>query len=139
MEPETIYTMNSDLLSQCTVWNFETKKTTKVYDLDKLSSQDLYDVFLSGATPFLTIENPNAKTDRELVVFRDSFGSSLVPLLVADYKTVTLVDTRYIYPNMVFEPMVGQDQPLLEMHGQDVLFLYSTLVVNNSYSLKRIQ
>ena len=139
MESETIYTMNSELLSQCTVWNFETGKTTAVYDMEKLTSMDLYDVFLSGASAFLTIENPNAKTDRELVVFRDSFGSSLVPLLVADYQKVTLVDTRYIYPHMVFEPMQGKDAPLLEMNGQDVLFLYSTLVVNNSYSLKRMQ
>jgi len=139
MDPETMYTMNSQLLSGCTVWNFETGKTTQVYDMEKLSSRDLYDVFLSGASAFLTIENPNAKTDRELVVFRDSFGSSLVPLLVADYQKVTLVDTRYIYPHMVFEPMPGKDAPLLEMNGQDVLFLYSTLVVNNSYSLKRMQ
>ena len=29
----------------------------------------------------LSIENPNAETDRELIVFRDSFGSSLAPLL----------------------------------------------------------
>ena len=32
-----------------------------------------------GSVSLLTIENPNADTDRELVIFRDSFGSSSGP------------------------------------------------------------
>ena len=85
-------------------------------------------MFLSGARALLTIENPNAKTDRELIVFRDSFGSSMVPLLLEDYEKVTLVDIRYV-------SSVKLDS-FLDFHGQDVLFLYSTLVLNNSASLK---
>ncbi len=77
---EEITILESDLLSGCTVYNHETGKTGTVYDMNKLTSPDLYDVYLSGAQALLTIENPNAKTDRELVVFRDSYGSSLVPL-----------------------------------------------------------
>ena len=37
----------------------------------------------------LTVDNPNARTDRELVIFRDSFGSSLAPLLLEGYSRVT--------------------------------------------------
>lgn len=128
MEPETVYLMESDLLSKCTVMNYETGKTTSVYDLEKLESRDLYDVFLSGAAALLTIDNPNSATDRELIVFRDSFGSSLVPLLIQDYARVTLIDTRYVATDYL-----GQ---LVDFHGQDVLFLYSTLVLNNSAMLK---
>ena len=128
MEPDTLYLMESDLLSQCTVYDYETGKTGSVYDMTKLDSRDLYDVYLSGAKALLTIENPNAGTDRELIVFRDSFGSSIVPLLMEDYAKVTLVDIRYIQPDLL-----GQ---FLDFHGQDVLFLYSTLVLNNSAALK---
>ena len=71
----------------------------------------------------LKIENPNAKTDRELIIFRDSFGSSMAPLLVQDYAQVTLIDIRYMNQNLL--PM------FVDFHGQDVLFLYSTLVLNN--------
>ena len=99
-----------------------------MYNMDKLESRDLYDVYLSGATPLLTIDNPNAETDRELIVFRDSFGSSLTPLLLKSYKTVTLVDIRYLASDYL-----GQ---FVDFHGQDVLFLYSTLVLNNSGTLK---
>ena len=128
MDPETIYTMENALLSDCTVFNFETGKTTGIYDMDKLQSRDLYDVYLSGAAALLQITNPNAATTRELVVFRDSFGSSLTPLLLKDYAVVTVVDTRYIAPRLLGE--------YLEFDDQDVLFLYSTSILNNSQTIK---
>ena len=128
MDPETMYVMESDLLKDCTVLDWESGKNNAVYDMSKLESRDLYDVFLSGSRSLLTIENPNASTDRELIVFRDSFGSSIVPLLVQDYARVTLVDIRYIQIDVL-----GR---FLEFDGQDVLFLYSTLVLNNSSTIK---
>ena len=128
MEPETMYILENDLLAECLVTNYETGKTSAVYDMEKLTSRDLYDVFLSGAVALQTIENPNAKTDRELIVFRDSFGSSMIPLLIHDYATVTVIDIRYVSSDFL-----GQ---LVDFHGQDVLFLYSTLVLNNSATLK---
>ena len=128
MEPETICYLSNPLLEGCTVYNYETGKTTKVYDLEKLQSRDLYDIYLSGATALLQITNPAATTDRELVVFRDSFGSSLIPLLVKDYATVTVVDTRYIAADLLGQYLTFDDQ--------DVLFLYSTLILNSSGALK---
>ena len=128
MEPDEMILMESDLLRQCTVYDHETGKAGSVYDMTKLDSRDLYDVFLSGAKALLTIENPNAGTDRELIGFRGSFGSAIVPLLMSDYAKVTLVDIRYLQPTLL-----GQ---LLDFHGQDALFLYSTLVLNSSAALK---
>lgn len=128
MEAEELFVMTGPVLDQCTVYNHETGKTTGIYDWEKLSSRDLYDVYLSGAAALLTVENPNAETDKELIVFRDSFGSSLVPLLLKDYKTVTLVDIRYLSGDLL-----GQ---FVDFHGQDVLFLYSTLILNSSNTLK---
>ena len=128
MQPETMYLMKSQVLDACSVYDHETGKTGSVYDLSKLDSRDLYDVYLSGARALLTIENPYGQTGKELIVFRDSFGSSMVPLLVQDYSKVTLVDTRYISSSLL-------DQ-FLDFHGQDVLFLYSTLILNSSSSLK---
>ncbi len=125
---ENLYLMESETLKACRVYNHETKAYTGIYDLKKLSGFDPYDVYLSGAQAMLTIENPNAKADRELIVFRDSFGSSLVPLLVQGYKTVTVVDIRYIRSTLLAEN--------IQFNGQDVLFAYSTSILNNSASLK---
>ena len=128
MAAEELYVMTGDVLDYCTVYDYETGKTGSVYDMTKLESRDLYDVYLSGARALLKIENPNAAGDKELIVFRDSFGSSMVPLLVKDYKTVTVVDIRYIASDLLGN--------FLDFHGQDVLFLYSTLILNSSNSLK---
>ena len=128
MEAETMVVMESELLKDCTVYDYETGKTSVVYDMGKLDSKDLYDVFLSGSKSLLTIENPYGKTDRELIVFRDSFASSLVPLLLQDYAKVTLVDIRYMSSQILGN--------FLDFTGQDVLFLYSTTVLNTEGILK---
>ena len=128
MEPETIRYLTNDEIEACTVYNYENGKTTSVYDMEKLESRDLYDIYLSGAAALLRITNPNGDANRELVVFRDSFGSSLIPLLLKDYGTVTVVDTRYIAADLL-----GQ---FLQFDNQDVLFLYSTLILNSSNVLK---
>ena len=128
MEPETMTILTSDTLEDCIVTNLETGKAAGIYDMEKLTSPDLYDVYLSGAVSLMTIENPNAQEQKELIVFRDSFGSSLVPLLAESYSKITLVDIRYVSSQML--------DAFLTFDGQDVLFLYSSLILNNSATLK---
>lgn len=128
LKSETITYLTNRILDSCRVYNAETNETGGIYNMDKLQRRDPYEMFLSGASPILYIENPNAVSDRELIVFRDSFGSSLIPLLAEGYTKVTLVDTRYISSNYVGD--------YVTFENQDVLFLYSTLVLNNSMVLK---
>ncbi|MFQ8765152.1 MAG: hypothetical protein ACLR8U_00430 [Oscillospiraceae bacterium] len=97
--------------------NFETNQKTAVYDMEKAAGKDPYEMFLSGSVSLLTIENPSAKTDKELVIFRDSFASSLAPLLIDGYTKITLIDIRYL-PSARLGSFVTFD-------NQDVLFLYS--------------
>ena len=108
MEPDRLTYLTNDILDGCTVYNYEAGKT--------------------GSVSLLTIENPQAETDRELVIFRDSFGSSLAPLLVPGYAKVTLADIRYLPSSQIGKYLTFTDQ--------DVLFLYSAPVLNNSDTLK---
>ena len=128
MGTDTILLQENSMIGACTVTHHDTGRTTKVYDRSKMKSETLYDVYLSGATPLLTISNPQAATERELIIFRDSFGSSLVPLLLQDYSSITLVDIRYIASSVI--------DRFVDFHGQDVLFLYSTHLINNSSAMK---
>ena len=128
MAAEDLYVLQNDTLKACTVTDPITGTVSSVYNMDKLTSPDLYDVFLSGAQPLLTIDNPHGQEGKELVIFRDSFGSSLTPLLVQDYSRITLVDIRYIHPDAIGE--------FVTFAEQDVLFLYSTLILNSGRSLK---
>ena len=127
---ETIKYLTNDMLDQCIVTNYDTGRpvSMSVYDMEKAYGKDPYEMFLSGSLALLTIENPNAKTDKELIVFRDSFGSSIAPLLAEGYAKITLVDIRYIQSSLL--------DHFIDFENQDVLFLYSTLVLNNSVTLK---
>lgn len=128
MEADTMRILENDLLDKCIMTNLENNKTGSVYDWEKAEGRDPYEVFLSGSVSMLTIDNPAGEPGRELVVFRDSFGSSLIPLLVQSYSRVTVIDIRYI-PTAY----VGN---FLTFDGQDVLFLYSTTVLNSSNLLR---
>ena len=99
-----------------------------VYDNSRLNSYDLYDVYLGGAKGLITINNNLIDSDKELVVFRDYFGSSLIPLFISYYKKIVVIDTRYISSNILSD--------YVDFKGQDVLFLYSVSTINNSYTLK---
>ena len=129
MEPDTMYYLTNGVLENCTVTIHDSGTTAAVLDTTKLGSRDLYDVFLSGGAAVLEISNPAGQAGKELIVFRDSFGSSMVPLLVNDYETVWVLDTRYVNP-----AMLGN---FVDFHGQDVLFLYSTLILNSSSALRK--
>ncbi|SHO43253.1 DHHW family protein [Anaerocolumna xylanovorans] len=128
LKSETIKYLTNDIIDSCKVYNYETGKTTGVYELNKLSGKDPYEMFLSGAAPLLTIENPKAIENKELIVFRDSFGSSLIPLLIEGYSKITVVDIRYVKSSIL--------KDYIDFDNRDVLFLYSTLLLNDSYSLK---
>ena len=122
VKPDTLYTLTNETIENCTTYNFETQKIGKIYE--ETTSSDRYDIFLSGATPLISIENHNAKTDKELLLFRDSFGSSIAPLLVENYSKITLIDLRYISSSLL--------ENYIKFENQDVLFLYSTLILNQN-------
>ena len=128
LAPDTLCYLTNKTLGSCTVYDYETGGTEPVYDLSALTEGDPYSMFLSGSKSLLTITNPGADTDRELVIFRDSFASSLAPLLTEAYAKITLVDIRYVQPERL-----GR---WLTFDSQDVLFLYSVSVLNHSETLK---
>jgi hypothetical protein len=132
IDPDTLFYLENDLLINCTVKVQESfDKYTEysgVYDYDKLTGIDSYDFFLYGTKPVVTIENPKAETAREIIIFKDSFANSLVPLLVETYSKITLVDLR-----LVNHTALGH---FIDFSDADILFLYSTMVANNSSILK---
>ena len=122
VEPDDMYILTNDTIKNSITYNFETQKEGEVYD--RKETNDKYDIYLSGATPLIKMTNINAKTDKELLLFRDSFGSSFAPLLVENYKTITLIDLRYISSEIL--------DRFIEFENQDVLFLYSSLILNQN-------
>ena len=94
-----------------------------VYHENKVTGRDPYDVFLNGAQALITLENSDSATERELYLFRDSYGSSIAPLLLPYYCRVTLIDLRYINARVL--PEYVNFPP-----GADVLFLVGWQMFN---------
>ena len=124
---ETICYLTSDILNHCVVTNYEDSSVKDIYNMQKAYGKDPYEMFLSGPVSLITIENPQCTTDKELVIFRDSFASSIAPLLTEGYSKITLVDIRYLRSDYLGK--------FLQFDNQDVLFLYSTSVLNHSETL----
>lgn len=125
---DTIKTISNPSIDNSSVYNYETKKYTDIYDYTKINSLDKYDIYLSGAVPIIDIINNNTSSDKELIVFRDSYGSSLIPLLIEGYKKITVIDIRYISSKIL--------NKYIDFNDQDVLFMYSILTINNSFSIR---
>ena len=120
--------LDSEIFDSVSAFDFEANGNIDVYTLDKADGNDPYEIFLNGPRSLIVMENPNAETDKELIIFRDSFGSSIAPLLAEGYKKITLADIRYL-PS-------GNLKRFVDFEGADVLFLYSTLVLNNGETLQ---
>ena len=123
VKPDTIKYLTND-----TINGLQTEGANGVYDMSKASSKDPYEIFLSGNQPVIKVTNPANTEGGRLVIFRDSFGSSITPLLAEAYSEITLVDLRYISSNLLGE--------YVDFENADVLFMYSTLLLNDSLSLK---
>lgn len=115
--------LTNSYINDSEVWYLENNSFNKVYNLNKFDGMDPYDVFLDGASSLIEV-NTNNDTDKELIVFRDSFGSSLVPLLLQNYRKITIIDVRYISSDII--------NSYVEFNNQDVLFIYSTLIFNTN-------
>ncbi len=127
-KPDTInYLTNKDIL-ESEVFYLENNKLNSVYNPSKLTGMDSYDVYLDGASSYIEIINKNCRDDKELVIFRDSFGSSISPLLISYYSKITIIDNRYISSDYFTK--------YIDFTNQDILIMNSTLIINDSFTLK---
>ena len=128
LPPDELKYIDSDALALCTVYDCAAKKYIPMYDTSAARGRDGYEMFLGGARGILKITNPALGSGREIVVFRDSFGSAVCPLLCERYDSVTAIDLRYTDVDTVVQNV--------NFSGKDVLFLYSFHTLENSFQMK---
>lgn len=127
-KPDTINYLTNDIISSSKVYYLENNKLTSVYNPSKLTGMDSYDVYLDGASSYIEITNDKSESNKELVIFRDSFGSSISPLFINYYSKITVIDNRYISSEYFTK--------LIEFNNQDILIMNSTMIINDSFTLK---
>ena len=134
---EIIYLVNSTTENAMVTSLEKPGEKLVIYDETELGSMDSYNLFLMGPVAIVTITNPSSSTGRGLVIFRDSYSSSLAPLLLEGYDTITLIDLRYLSPELLGIPELVGDY--VDFTNKDVLFMYSSTIFNNSDSVKNPQ
>lgn len=129
VKAEPMYALNNSTVEAAVVYDYELQQETGVYAPEKLDGMDPYDYYLGGARALLSIRNPEKENGKKLLLFRDSFGSSMAPLLLEGYEEITLVDLRYISMEYLTK--------LIDVSAyDDVLYLYSQRVLRHSDSFK---
>lgn len=127
-ETEVLKYLVFDSFENVKVYDMSENKELSVYNENALGDLDSYDIFLHGAKPLIKIVNHNSQDNQRLIIFRDSFASSITPLLIDSYSEIILVDLRYIQTALLSE--------YINFDNCDVLFLYSDSVVNGASVLK---
>ena len=136
-EKDTITYLTNEAINSMKLQDVSNNKFMDMYALDLFDGEDGYNVFLSGAAgnPMLRIINPKATNNKTLIVFRDSYGSSITPLIAEGYRTVYVIDIRSVNYQLLDDPKMpdGSRNPYyINFEGKDVLFLYSALVLNST-------
>ena len=125
---DKIVAAESAFINNAVVYDLTSNKKIDVYNYDKINFLDKYDIYLNGASGLLKINNLLENNGKRLIIFRDSYTSSLAPLLISGYKEIILVDTRYISPKIL--------NNYINFKDADILFLYGTIMANNSYTIR---
>lgn len=123
VEADDMCILTNEMINEAIVYDYEKQETLGIYD--KRETNDKYDIYLSGATPLIGIKNTKVNNGKELLIFRDSFGSSIAPLLIDDYENIILIDLRYMSSAVLDKFVEFKD-------NQDVLFIYSTMLLNQN-------
>lgn len=77
----------------------EQKKTSSLYNSDKLKERDKYGMFLNGNHALLKIETPS-EANKSIMILKDSYANCLIPFLTDYYRKIIVVDPRYYYENL---------------------------------------
>lgn len=127
---DTLYCLENEYISSAKVESAERGSNLFVYQTEKFKGVDPYDVFLGGAEAVLDIKRPlmGNEEEKHLILFRDSFGSSIAPLFLKNYSHITLLDLRYV-SSLILDEFVS-------FENSDILFLYNTQILNSGRLLK---
>lgn len=107
----------------------EQEKTATLYSSEALEQKDNYEVFLKGNHPLVKIKT-DAKNNRTLLIFKDSYSNSFIPFLVKDFSNIIVVDPRYYYEDI--------DKLMEQESVDDVLYLYNANTFFNDTSLSPV-
>ena len=104
---------------------YKTKDETKesMYEESYLEEKDKYSYFLDNNHALITITNKSIKSNNEILIIKDSYANSFIPLISKHYKKIHVIDPRFYKTSI--------SDYIKENKIQDVLFLYNVLTLDS--------
>lgn len=106
------------------------EKTNHIYHWAKLKTKDKYGVYFGGNFGEISIQSTDNRDKKNLLIIKDSFANSMVPFLLEEYETITMLDLRY------FNDSVSNFIRL--KHPDEVLILYELSNFSQDINLFKI-
>lgn len=106
--------------------------TSLIYDPTNFSTSSYYMVF-GMDNRIVHVNNPDADNERTLVIFKDSYGNALLPMLAGSFENIYLCDIRYFDLNAI--------EFLEEVEATDLLFAmcsFSAVGANHTEILRNL-
>ena len=103
--------------------------TNSMYGEKFLNEKDKYSFFLNGNQSLMTISNSNI-LDKELLIIKDSYANSFIPLIASHYSKIHVIDPRY-YKNKISDY-------LKDNNIKHVLFLYNIGTIDDDLGILSI-
>lgn len=100
-----------------------------LYDESFLDTRDQYSFFLGGDNALVEIES-SVGNGESILIIKDSFANSFVPLLTNHYENITMIDTRFFNESIIDFVNKGE--------FDDILFLINVENYHNERTLFRL-
>ena len=109
--------------------NMGEKALDSMFDYEQLDGVDKYSIFLGGNNAMVQVTSEN-KNGKKLLVVKDSYAHTMVPILAHHFEEVVLVDLRHL--NMGLDSIVDQ------FGITDVLVQYNDSTVMSDKNLVKL-
>ena len=128
-DDDDLLVFSDEVTDSVIVTDMITGEKIPLYDYGAADTYDMYSLFSGGSRALVSIQNPDSTSGKTLYLFRDSFSSSLAPLLAGNFSEIILIDPRYISPDNLGKYIKPRE-------GSVVLYLFSAGVLNDGYSFR---
>lgn len=102
-----------------------------MYEEKYLKGKDKYSYFLDNNHALITITNKTIKSNKELLVIKDSYANSFIPLIAKHYKKIHVIDPRYYKLSIT--------DYISDNKISNVLFLYNALTIDLDMGITSIR
>lgn len=106
----------------------DNEKTNSFYQEEFLNKKDKYSYFFGGNKSLIHIINNNEQGD--LLIIKDSYANSFIPLIARNYKNIYVIDPRYYKDNI--------SDFIKDNNIHNVLFLYNVLTIDEDIGIVSI-